>query len=152
MVRTLGTFRGVLGYFKALWCGLYEHFRTFLGVLKAEKPSQTGFFPEVRTSFCHFEPSGANFWKIFLDDNQDVGRQHSAVRPMLSNQRRKTTFPKLKKEAKKVHLNHDISPNTTKFLTKSFNFVKLSALFCNALIFRQPIWHVELTKSARRFA
>lgn len=98
-------------------------------------PSQTGFCPEVRTSFCCFELLGANFWKIFLDDGQDVVRHHSAVRPMLSNQRRKTTFPKLKKEAKKVHLNHDISPYSTKILTKSFISGNLSAPFCNALIF-----------------
>ena len=74
-MRTLGTFRGVLGYFKALWCGLYEHFRAFLGVLKAEKPFQTGFFPEVRTSFCRFEPPGANFRKILFDAIQDFSRR-----------------------------------------------------------------------------
>jgi len=75
--------------------------------------------------------------KIFLDDGQDVVRHHSAVRPTLSNQRRKTTFPKLKKVAKKVHLNHDISPNSTKILTKSFISGNLSAPFCNAMIFRR---------------
>lgn len=74
LVRTLGTFRGVLSYFKACRCELYEHFWAFLGVLKAEKPSQTGFFPEVRTSFCRFDPPGANFGKIFLDDSQDISR------------------------------------------------------------------------------
>lgn len=69
-MRTLGTFRGVLSYFKACWCELYEHFRAFLGVSMAEMPSQTGFFPEVRTLFCHFEPSGANFGNISLDASQ----------------------------------------------------------------------------------
>ena len=37
-------------------------------------PSQTGFFPEVRTSFCRFEPLGANFGNISLDANQGISR------------------------------------------------------------------------------
>lgn len=77
LVRTLGTFRGVLGYFKACWCELYEHFWAILGVLKAKMPSHTAFLPEVRTLFCHFEPSGANFGKIYLDATQDFARRES---------------------------------------------------------------------------
>ena len=87
--------------------------------------------------------------KVFPDDGQDVVRHHSAVRPTLSNQSPKTTFPKLKKEMQNVYLNHDISPNSTKFLTKFFISGNLSAPFCNALIFRWYISRVKLPKFTR---
>ena len=73
-VRTLGTFSGVLGYIYAPWCGLCEHFGVVLGVSMAEKPLQTAFFPEVRTSFCRFDPPGANFGNISLDASQGISR------------------------------------------------------------------------------
>ncbi len=147
--------------FWGVWCGLWELFGVFWAILRLvganftnilglfwvfrrpKSPPKQVSFPKsaphfavltllVRTLGRHFSMTV----KIFLDDGQDVVRHHSSVRPTLSNQRRKTTFPKLKKVAKKVHLNHDISPNSTKILTKSFISGNLSASFCNALIFR----------------
>jgi len=114
-----------LGYIYASWCGLCEHFGGILGVSMAEKPLQTAFFPEVRTSFCHFEPPGANFGNIFSDYDYRLVRHFSAVRPTLRNQSPKTWRSKLKKVAKKRHLNQDISPKTTKIFTKPLIFSKL---------------------------